>query len=378
MKVLHFGRFHDANYGGLERVVALLLKGLSGRAEVVNLVANDRAATEKVAVDGYRVVKAPSLGLVAGIPLCPTMPLLARRLDRLQRFDIAHLHFPDPMSHLAAAALPSRVKLVISWHSDIVRQSRLLKLYRPFLDRVVSRADAIVAATPRHFSSSSQLGACRDPKRLHVVPFGIDFAPYEAPAAISAGAELRRRLGGRQAIFAVGRHVYYKGFDVLIRAMHAIRNDAVLVLGGTGPLTGGLQELAASLGLSGRVLFPGRISESELPAYYHAADVFCLPSVERSEAFGLVQVEAMACRRPVVSCELGTGVSYVNRDGVTGLVVPPRDAAALAAAINRLLDDAVMRREMGEAGYARAKEEFNEKAMLNGMLAVYGTVLGRR
>jgi rhamnosyl/mannosyltransferase len=378
VRVLHFGRFYDANYGGLERVVGVLLRGLRGSIEVVNLVANDCARTEAMVVDGYRVVKVPSLGLAAGTPLCPTMPQWARRLDRELRFDIAHLHFPDPMSHFAAAWLPKRVKLVISWHSDIVRQAALLKLYRPLLDRVVARADAIVAATPRHFSSSTQLGACRNPRRLHVVPYGIDFRPFEAPEAAVAGAELRHRLGQPHVIFAMGRHVYYKGFDVLIRAMREIRRDAVLILGGTGPLRSSLQNLALSLDLSGRVLFPGRIPESELPAYYHAADVFCLPSVEPSEAFGLVQVEAMACRRPVVSCELGTGVSYVNRDGVTGLVVPPRDAAALAAAINRLLDDAVMRREMGEAGYARAKEEFNEKAMLNGMLAVYGTVLGRR
>jgi rhamnosyl/mannosyltransferase len=279
------------------------------------------------------------------------------------------------MSHFAETTLPSRVKRVISWHSDIVRQSQLLRIYRPFLDRIVSRADAIVAATPMHFTSSSQLGACRDPMRLHVVPYGIDFAPYEAPAAAAAGAELRRLLRGRQAIFTVGRHVYYKGYDVLIRAMRNVRNDAVLILGGNGPLSRSLQDLADTLGLGDRVIFPGRIPEHALPSYYHAADVFCLPSVERSEAFGLVQLEAMACRKPVVSCDLGNGVNYVNQDGVTGLVVPPRDERALAAAINRLLDDAALRKEMGEAGYARAKAEFTQDRMVQGMLEVYRSVL---
>ena len=378
MKVLHFGRFYNAQFGGLERVVMHLLKRLARDIGVTNLVANERLGTDVLEVDGYRIYKAPSLGVLAGAAICPTMPLWARRLYRELRFDIAHLHFPDPMSHLAAALLPKEVKLVISWHSDIIRQKALLNLYRPFQDRIVARADAIVGATPFHFSASTQLGACRDPKRLHVVPYGIDFAPFEDAAAAAAGAALKTTFGRRFMIFAIGRHVYYKGFEYLVRAMQDVRDDAVLVLGGTGPLSQSLKELAASLGLTGKIVFPGRIADEVLPAYYHAADVFCLPSVAPSEAFGLVQVEAMASRKPVITCELGNGVSYVNRDGVTGLVVPPADPRALAVALNRLLDDAPLRKKMGEAGYARAKSEFTVEAMTRGMLSVYQSVLAKR
>lgn len=374
MKALHFGRLHNAQFGGLERVVANLLKGLNRSMDVTNLVANERLATEVLEVDGYRVYKVPALAMVAGTALCPTMPLWARRLHREQRFDIAHLHFPDPMSHLAAMTLPAEVKLVISWHSDIVRQKNLLKLYRPFLDRIVARADAIIGATPFHFSSSAQLGAA-DPRKLHVVPYGIDFAPFAAPEAVAAGAELHRKLMRRFVIFAVGRHVYYKGFEFLVRAMREVRNDALLVVGGSGPLTTDLQRLAVEQGVHERVLFAGRIPEKELPAYYHAADVFCLPSVEPSEAFGLVQVEAMACGKPVVCCELGNGVSYVNRNGVTGLVVPPRDPAALAGAINRLLEDKELRDAMGVAGRKRTVSEFNLEKMWKGTLSVYRMIL---
>lgn len=170
----------------------------------------------------------------------------------------------------------------------------------------------------------------------------------------------------------------HKGFEFLVRAMRGVRDDAVLVLGGTGPLSGPLQELAATLGLGERVIFTGRIAEEALPAYYHAADIYCLPSVEPSEAFGLVQVEAMACRKPVISCELGNGVSYVNRDGVTGLVVPPRDPRALADALNRLLEDGALRKKMGDAGHARAKSEFTLDRMWDGMLDVYRTVNGEQ
>jgi rhamnosyl/mannosyltransferase len=377
MKALHFGRFYGENFGGLERHVALLLKGLSRSAHVDNLVANEGLSSEVLLVDRYRVFKVPSLGLFAGMALCPTMPYWARKLHYREHYDIVHLHFPDPMSHLAAMALPKDVRLVISWHSDIVRQQNLLKLYRPLLDRIIARADAIIAATPRHFSSSTQLG-CADPARLHVVPYGIDFAPFEEPSARVAGDKLRVRYPGRKIIFAVGRHVYYKGFEYLIRAMMTVRQDALLILGGVGPLSGSLRALAAAGGVENRVVFAGRIPDEELPAYYHAADVFCLPSIEPSEAFGLVQVEAMACGKPVVCCELGNGVSYVNQHEVTGLVVPPRDPEALAEALNRLLDDSVLRQKMGEAGHARAENEFTLERMWWDTLAIYQKVAGSR
>lgn len=376
VRALHFGRFYHAQFGGLERVVANLLKGLSRSIGVANLVANERFGTDIVEVDGYRVYKVPSLGVMAGAALCPTMPYWACRLHRRDHYDIAHLHFPDPMSHLAAAALPAEVKLAISWHSDIIRQKRLLRLYRPFLNRVVARADAIIAATPMHFSSSTQLGTA-DSRKLHVVPYGIDFAPFEDPAAAVAGAELRRKLGRRFVIFALGRHVYYKGFEFLVRAMGGVDKDALLVLGGNGPLTGGLRSLSATLGLNGRVLFAGRIPEEKLPAYYHAADIFCMPSVEPSEAFGQVQVEAMACGKPVVCCDLGNGVNYVNQHGVTGLLVPPRDSTALGRALNQLLEDDRARGEMGNAAYARAKREFTLENMWSGTLEVYRRIMGR-
>jgi glycosyltransferase involved in cell wall biosynthesis len=148
-------------------------------------------------------------------------------------------------------------------------------------------------------------------------------------------------------------------------------------LGEQDPLKQSLKQLAITLGVSDRVIFTGRIPDEMLPAYYHAADVYCLPSVEPSEAFGLVQLEAMACRKPVVTCELGNGVSYVNRHGITGLVVPPRDPAALAAAINGLLENEALRHKMGEAAYIRARSEFTPERMRDGMQAVYRAVMGR-
>lgn len=378
IRVLHFGRFYNDRFGGSERHVAALLPGLMERGiEVANVVANDHFAKEVIRPEGYPIYKMPSLGLVAGTALCPTMPLFARRLCEEKQFDIAHLHFPDPLTHLVAYALPRSVKIVIGWHSDIIRQQRLLKFYRPFLDNIVGRANAVIAATPKHFSSSTQMGAISDPSRKHVIPYGIDYAPYEDTRNIQEGASIRNQHPGRKIIFALGRHVYYKGFEYLIRAMAQL-DDAVLLLGSSGPLTEDLRTLAAEILPPDRVKFLGRVPDAQLASYYHACDIYCMPSTQPSEAFGLVQIEAMACGKPVVCCELNNGVTYVNQHEQTGLVVPPADPDALAGALRRLLDNPDEAKRFGAAGKRRAYEHFNIPDMCDKTVAVYRSILTDR
>lgn len=380
MRVLHFGRFYNDQFGGLERHVNLLLRGLEPYCQSDNLVAHDHYAQARVETNGYVVYKVPSLGKLAGTAMCPTMPSWARRLQYQHDYDIVHLHFPDPMAHLASVFLPSPVKRVITWHSDIVRQKWLFRFYQPFLSRILNRADAIIIPTPQHLESSTQLTACRYPERFHIVPFGMDYTPFENAATHKMRiAALRTELGvvgDSPLIFTVGRHVYYKGMEYLIRAMTDI-SGARLVIGGEGPLTADMRLLAQALELTSRIRFVGRISDAELPFYYHACDVFCMPSILPAEAFGLVQLEAMACGKPVVCCNLQNGVNYVNRDGETGLVVPPRNPQALAAAINSLLINPDFRQRLGEQGRHRARTQFSLDAMVAGTLAVYERVLGK-
>lgn len=370
LNVLCFGRLYGASLGGVERHVQSLIEGLAGRVRFVDLVPSRDGRFHEHRIAGNPAYELPILGTIASAPLCPSMPLWARRLHREQRFDLVHLHFPDPTSHLAALALPTSLPVVISWHSDIVRQKRLRMLYRPFESRILRRAAAIVVATPRHYTSSTVLRSASIEHKLSVVPYGMDFARFDAPPA---GAEEIRRRHGTRLVFALGRHVYYKGFEYLIEAMARVPN-ARLLLGSDGPLTPALRAQAAALGLGDRVVFLGRVPEDELSAYYHAADVFCLPSVEPAEAFGLAQAEAMACGRPVVCCELNNGVTYVNRHGETGLVVSPRDAASLAAALRELLDNPQRREQMGKAAAQRLRAEFTIAAQCDGMMKVYERV----
>lgn len=346
--------------------------------QVTNVVANETCRNEIVRRGSYEIHKIASIGTLAGTSLCPTMPYHVRKMHAREHYDIIHLHFPDPMSHLAYSFLPSTTKLVISWHSDIIRQKKLLTLYQPFLNHVVAKADAIIAATPKHFSSSTQMDACRDPRRKHVVPYGVDLGRFEQSDQNMQGARrLKEKYPGKKIIFALGRHVYYKGYDYLIRAMQQLNGNIILLLGGCGPKTLELQELTAKLGLTDKVIFLGRIPDDELPHYYHSCELFCMPSVEASEAFGLVQMEAMACGKPIVCCELNNGVTYLNRSAKTGLVVPPRNPEALAEALNDLLTDEQKRLAYGKEAYARVCQEFTLKQMTEGTLAVYRSVLGK-
>lgn len=373
IRVLTFGRFADDNFGGLERYVFELARGLRDAVQYTNIVAR-RGSAPDLEVVGETIHARPWLS-VAGTPICPSMPWHARARHRRRPFDIVHLQFPaDPMAHLATELMPAGVRRVISWHSDIVRQQVLFRLYQPFLERLLRSADAVIGATPAHFSSSAQLPALRDAGRFHVVPYGFDLSRFLSRPPLAD--ELRRRYPGRLLVFALGRHVYYKGFEFLIRALAGLP-EAMLLLGGQGPLTHELASLARDIGVGERVSFVGRIPEAELAAYYHACDVFCLPSVERAEGFGIVQIEAMASARPVLCCELNNGVTWVNRHGETGLVVPPADAPALAVALRRLANDRDLRTRLGEQARARVLREFTTEVMARGTLAVYEQVLGR-
>ena len=186
---------------------------------------------------------------------------------------------------------------------------------------------------------------------------------------------LEEHYGNGPWLLFVGVLRYYKGLNYLIDAMQQI--PARLVIVGQGPEEPALREQVAQLGLQDRIIFAGAVSDAELPAYYRLASLFCLPASERSEAFGLVQVEALASGLPIVCTELGTGTSYVNKDGESGLVVAPRDASVLPSAILRLLNDEALRRRLADGARQRA-QLFTAEKMLAEIRAVYEDVLEQR
>ena len=383
LRVLQFGRFHNAEQnGGIERHMQLLCEGLVALdVDVTYLVVGDslRSKESKIntATGSYRMVEVATFGTYFSTAASPMQILKALAMHRTKPFDVVHLHFPNPLAHLASLLLPKSIKRVITWHSDIVRQKRLLALYLPLLRRVTLRADALIAATPAHYTSSTQIPTSLPAAKRHVIPYGRDFSdlaltPPTAELCTSLKATATSVSTSGHIIFALGRHVYYKGFDVLIEAMQHV--DAQLILGGDGPLKAELQQQAERLGISHKVTFTGSIPEKNLAAYFNACDVFCLPSVAQSEAFGLVQLEAMACGKPVVCTQLNNGVNVVNQAGVTGLAVPVRDATALAEALNTLLNDDALRSKLGQQAKTHAISGYSLTAMASSHRDLYSSL----
>jgi len=234
MRVLHFGKYWRQD-GGIETHVKTLCRGLvEFGVEVVDLVSSlDKSSSDSMA-DGFRVVESPTLGIHFSTSINPSMVATAHRLHKEKPFDVVHLHFPDPMSHLASMVLPKSIPRVISWHSDIIKQKKLLKLYRPFQYYEIMRAKALITATQAHYTSSQQIPSEYLTKNRHVIPFGIDFSKLQLTPQITKRVnEIRSRASDQMIIFALGRHVSYKGFDVLIKAIKA--SNAYLILGGEGP-----------------------------------------------------------------------------------------------------------------------------------------------
>lgn len=377
LRVLHLGKFDTL--GGIERHVRTLASGLAstGEVEVINLVSSNAAGTSQHENYGYPTMRAANVGTLFSLALSPTLPLLARQLHRVHHFDIVHLHFPDPLGQLAAGLLPRNVRRVITWHSDIVKQRWALAAYQPFVSSFTRNADALIGATPQHFSTSQQIPLAKPGQIREVIPYGFDPRVLAwSPESRRKRGELARQRGVRPLIFAVGRHVYYKGFDVLIRCMREL--DADLWIGGQGPLTGTLERAVRDLNLADKVRFVGFIPDDLLVAYYDVCDVFCMPSIERSEQFGLVQLEAMYCSKPVIATKLGTGVEHVTIDGETGLLVAPKDDQALANALKRLFADPALRARLGASGQHRVKELFSVEQMVNKTIDLYRRVLDRR
>jgi rhamnosyl/mannosyltransferase len=366
VRILHVYKDYPPILGGIENHMRLLAEGQAARGhEVTVLVTNpDGARTTSAVENRVRVIRAARLASVASTPLSPALASELRR----QSSDVTHLHFPYPVGEVSQWLLGRGRPTVMTYHSDVVRQAGILKLYRPALNRVLDAMDAIIIGSPP-MRASSYLAGVQD--RLRLVPYGIPVEHFMAPPEPSAQARVAQAVGpGGPILLFVGRLRYYKGLDYLLRAIPSIP-DARLVVAGIGPMGAEWQALANQLGIAGRVNWLGETSDADLPALYQRADLFVLPASHTSEAFGLVQVEAMSAGLPVVCTELGTGTTYVNLDGVTGLVVPPRDSEALAASIRRLLADPALRASLGQAARSRARDQFGLDRMQERVLEVY-------
>ncbi len=387
MRILHIGKFFPPHPGGIERTSADLCAALAAPDVAVAMLAHAepgvRRARQPYAGD-VEVTLAACHGQWLYAPVSPSFPWLLQRTIACFRPDLLHLHLPNT-SAFWALLLPAarRLPWVVHWHADIPLDSRrsglrlAYRLYRPWEQAMLRHARAVIATSAPYRDSSAALASWRDKTR--VIPLGLPpILPDEANGTNSTNTQWPA-AGIR--VLAVGRLSYFKGFDVLLRAV-ALLPDISLLLIGDGECAADLHRLARDLGIAARVTFAGRVDmnaagAATLNAAYAAADVFCLPSTERAESFGLVLLEAMRAGLPTVASDIpGSGVGYVVRDGETGLLVPPGDVAALAGALLQLAGDAPLRRCLGDAGARRWQEQFTLKQAADQTLALYRQLLG--
>jgi rhamnosyl/mannosyltransferase len=307
-----------------------------------------------------------SFGMFLGMPVSPSYLLEYRKLSR--HVDITHLHLPFPPVDIAHVLFGKKDRPVVAtWHSDLVRQRAIMPVYGPFLRRFLDRADRIIVPARTVLENSVDLSPYRD--KCSVVPLGIP-VPAKEPLTTSVS----QVSDDVPVILTVGRLAYYKGTEHLISAMTNI--DAQLVIVGTGERENELKEIAASSPAADRILFTGHTTDEQLDAWYRRCDVFVLPSTGNAETTGIVQLEAMARRKPVVNTQLDTDVPEVSIDGVTGITVPPASPEALTEAINRLLADDGLRSWLGENGRIRVQERYSVEQMNRSVGDIYDEILG--
>jgi glycosyltransferase involved in cell wall biosynthesis len=371
MRVLHVGKFYPPVSGGMERMLQLLCEGERAIADSQVLVAHTASArTAHESLNGVPITRVGTIGRVGAVQVCPTFPVWLARAKK----DVIVIHEPNPIALVSYFLVRPRAPLLVWFHSEVVRPKwRYNLFYRPFLRFALKRAAQIIVSSP---SLANQAAALREfREKCVVIPFGLDAARLEpAPDTAPEAEAIRQRYPGPLVLF-VGRMVDYKGVDVLLRALVGVECTTLLV--GDGPRRAALEELAADLGLAGRAVFLGDVDDRRMSALYQACDLFVLPSVTRAEAFGLVQLEAMAAGKPVVSTAVPTGVPWVNQHGRTGLVVRPGEVPALRDAIVRLLRDPELRSRMGREGRARVSTDFTIARMVAQTTALYAQVGSR-
>lgn len=370
MKILHLGKYFPPEHGGMEVVLKNFSEATSDRLANYCLVASRSGGTRIERVGDITVHYLKEHGTFLLAPILPSLPWVIHRLRRRDDFSALMLHYPNPTAILALFLslmfLPKKEKIVVWYHADVLLDERwkraLYALIRPIEEFLFRRTDAFVAATPNHVSRSATFGRFGD--RTAIIPYALPDGWFDvSPGEIHDAKSVREKMGGKFLLF-VGRLVPYKGLCTLVRAAQGI--DCRFAIIGSGPLKRDLQREITAHRLTDKVRLLGTVDD--LRPYYLGCEFFVLPSVSPLEGFGIVQIEAMALGKPVVSSDLPTGVTYVNRDGETGLTFPAGNAEAFAAACNRLLVDEKLRLRLGEAARRRTREKFSYSSM--GAMAV--------
>ena len=367
MKIVHWAKYYPPEWGGTELVNYDEATASVAAGDEVTVVAFTRGEQRTDVDAGVRVVRAKVTGGIDTQPLAWRWFVDAIR--EVRGADILHIHTPNLLAAPALLFVPRRVRVILQWHTDLVDKGLLGKLVRPLELYMSWRAQILIATSDVYAKASVILRGAG--AKTRAIPLGIA-DPAAQPAAAELPGDVQAFLRGRPYALAVGRSVPYKGFEYLIEAASQLRSDTAVVIVGTGALQPLYRRMIDQLGLGDRVMLAGRVKTPDLNALFRDAAMYVMSSVKRSEAFGIVTLEAMGHSLPVIATSIeGSGVAWVAGEGETGPIVPPRDPAALAGAIDALHGDAPRRRAFGLAARARYERLFTRERMLDQVLALY-------
>ncbi|MDY4414772.1 MAG: glycosyltransferase [Ruminococcus sp.] len=359
LRILEVNKAYYPHVGGIESLVKQYAEDFSRKSDLIVLVCRDgRGKTINEKISGAKIIRSGSFGTYFSCPLSISFIRNFRRLA--EKSDIIHINTPFPLADLAVLLSGYKGRIVISWHSDVVKQKKLLFFYKPIMMKFLKRADLILTATQGHIDSSPYISKFRE--KCRVIPYGINIREY---LNIQRKPILTEKLIDKSAVkvFFTGRLVYYKGVEILLKAFRNVHN-CELFIAGTGTLETSLKEYAGSHNMD-NVHFMGFLPDNDLKCAFADCDIFVLPSVANSEAFGIVQLEAMVYSKPVINTSLPTGVPHVSVDGVSGITVEPSSPIQLANAINMLAGDKNLREAYGKNAFRRVHDIFDSGKILD-------------
>ena len=366
MRVLQLGKYFPPYVGGIETIIFNLTEELNKRGIKTDVLCSNFKKYYKKETDrGYIVYKTKRYGELLSTPITPQLIFKLKKI--ISDYDIIHVHHPNPIANLALFfAKPKEQKIVLHWHSDIIKQKLTLKLYLPLLKWLVKKANIILATNPQIIKHSSILKLNQE--KCIIIPLGT----VKPKINNHIFSSLKKFHKNKKIIFSLGRFVYYKGFEYLIESAKYLTNDIIILIGGSGPLKAKYEKLIRKYNFKDKVHLIGKIPSQNLGSYYKACDLFCLPSIEKSEAFGLVMVEAMSFGKPVVATKIeGSGVSWVNQHQITGLNVPPKNPKALAEAFTYILENENVYQQFSRNALKRYETEFTLEKMIDRVINVY-------
>ncbi|BBV06419.1 glycosyltransferase [Providencia rettgeri] len=373
MRILHYTKYYPPFHGGIEKVTYDLVDGAIKKGHDVEVLCYEHKKERKKTEIKHNVTRSKTLFTVFKMPF--SISILFSLAKKRKQCDILHVHLPNPLAMvyvLLTNLFCPKIKIIAHWHSDIVKQKTLLKIIKPIQYLFLKHADSIIVTSKPYSESSKCLSKFKD--KIIVIPIGINIDGLELN--IKHSENFKSINSNKKIVFSLGRLTYYKGFKYLINSANYLDDSILIIIGGVGEEKESLEKLIISNNLQDKVKLLGSIDSNLIASYYSLCDIFCLPSIERSEAFGVVQLEAMSFAKPVISTDIkGSGVSWVNKDNESGLIVKPENSKQIANAILQLANNQDLYQKLSIGAFNRFNKLFTALEMNKMTLKLYKDLL---